>query len=36
MLLAAGQRDEALVEVEKESDLGFRAYTLTRIYIVLG
>lgn len=36
MLLAAGQRDEALVEVEKESDLGFRAYALTRIYIVLG
>ena len=36
ILLAAGQKNVALAEVEKESDPGFRAYGLARAYIVLG
>ncbi len=36
MLLAAGQKDDALAEAEKESDPGYRAYALARTYIVLG
>jgi|ERR1017187_17136 serine/threonine-protein kinase len=36
MLLAVGQNDDALAEIEKESDAFFRAYALARTYIVLG
>jgi len=36
LLLAAGQKDDVLAEVEKESDPGSRAYALAWIYIVLG
>jgi tetratricopeptide (TPR) repeat protein len=36
ILLAAGRKDEALAEIKKESDAGFRAYGLARIYFVLG
>jgi hypothetical protein len=31
-----GQRDAALAEVNEEPDPGFRAYALTRTYILLG
>jgi Flp pilus assembly protein TadD len=36
MLLARGQQDAALAEIEKDSDQGFRAYALARTYILLG
>jgi TolB-like protein len=36
MLLAVGQPDAALAEVEKESDPGYRAYARARIYILVG
>jgi TolB-like protein/Flp pilus assembly protein TadD len=36
MLLAAGQKDDALAEVAKESDPSSQAYALAWIYIVLG
>jgi TolB-like protein/Flp pilus assembly protein TadD len=36
VLLAAGHKNEALAEIEKEVDPGFRAFALARAYIVLG
>jgi TolB-like protein/Tfp pilus assembly protein PilF len=36
ILFAKGQQGAALAEIEKESDPGFRAYALTRVYILLG
>jgi TolB-like protein/tetratricopeptide (TPR) repeat protein len=36
MLLAQGKQDAALAEIEKESDAGFRTYSLARAYAVLG
>jgi predicted Zn-dependent protease len=36
MLLAQGEQDAALAEIEKESDAGYRAYALARAYAVLG
>jgi TolB-like protein len=36
MLLARGNQDAALAEIEKDSDAGFRAYSLARTYAVLG
>jgi adenylate cyclase len=36
MLLAQGKQDAALAEIEKESDAGYRAYSLARTYAVLG
>jgi TolB-like protein/Tfp pilus assembly protein PilF len=35
-LLALGQQDAALAEIEKELDPGYRAYALARTYIVFG
>jgi len=35
-LLAVGQPDAALAEAEKESDPGYRAYTLARTYYLMG
>jgi hypothetical protein len=35
-LLALGQQDAALAEIEKERNPGYRAYALARTYIVLG
>jgi TolB-like protein/Flp pilus assembly protein TadD len=36
MLLALGRQDDALAEVLKESDPGWRAYSVARAYTVLG
>ena len=36
MLLAQGKQDAAFAEIEKESDAGFRTYSLARAYAVLG
>jgi tetratricopeptide (TPR) repeat protein len=36
VLLAQGQQDAALAEIEKDSDQGFRVYALARTYILLG
>ena len=36
MLLAVGQPDAALAEVEQESDPGYRAYARARTYILVG
>jgi adenylate cyclase len=36
MLLAIGQRDAALAEVEKESDPGYRTHARARTYILIG
>jgi TolB-like protein/Flp pilus assembly protein TadD len=36
ILLALGQQEAALAEIDRETDPGFRAYALARTYIVLG